>query len=150
MATASPDVRAFDGPYDKEISRRSQREIVQTILQGRDLAIRVPGHADPDDEAANRGKLEELEAQPGDTGCRWRHTFNVSHNVEEVQPVSFDAGSCALWVTPGGWRCLLCWQHDDPTHGLNVAVFDPWGKMRASILGADGYSAVDFVRERMP
>lgn len=130
------DPRQFDGPLDKRAMREDRRYMVQLLRSS--FCTRVPD-ADPADLRANRGIMEKVQPLPGDMGHRWTHlyeprSFKMAERAGKVvKPVSFDAGSCALWVSPLGWRVLECWQHDDPTYGLNIVVFDPWGDIHAQV-----------------
>lgn len=136
------DERKFDGPYDKRLMREVQREIVRDVLEA-DLLVRVPGSAPIEDEKANRGRLVEVPAEPGDQGRRWTHLYLDREGKGE--PFSFDAGACGLWASPLGWRVLVCWHHDDPTYGLNLLVIDPLGKIHAEAtqVGAEARSWID-------
>lgn len=131
------DTRKFDGPYDKQLTREGQRRIVRDILEA-DLAKRVPGiDSDP--------RCVEVENKEGDQGNRFE--FRAKPDSE---PISFDAGSAGLWVNPGGFAVLLAYEKDDPTHGLNITVYNPDGTTRGSWEKLDGYTAVERVEETLP
>jgi hypothetical protein len=116
--------------------RDEHKRIVALVKS--DLHVRVPD-ADPEDVKANLGEMIKVDQLPGDYGYRWTHlykprSFEMAERAGKFsKPVSFDAGSCALWCSPLGWRLLECWHHDDPTYGLNLVVFDPWGDVHAQV-----------------
>lgn len=122
------DTRAFDGPFDKQMVRRSNREAVGLLRD--DLCVRVPG-AEGD---KTYGEMREVEAGPTDRGRRWVHTYD---KVPGSLPVSFDAGLRALWVSPLGWRVLMAYVRDDPTYGFEATIFAPDGKIHAEESGIE-------------
>lgn len=121
------DERKHDGPFDKQMIRRNQKESVQFLKS--DLYVRVP-HGMPDEPTY--GTMEEVEKGPFDMGRRWTHTYD---KVKDSVPVSFDAGFRALWVSPLGWRVLENYVKDDPTYGFQATIFDPAGKVYATVEG---------------
>lgn len=133
----SADTRRFDGPYDKRVIREGQRRIVRDVVEA-DLGRRVPG-------AEDDPRCVQIEPLEGDVGYRYEFRYRP-----ENPPITFDAGSAGLWVNPGGFAILLSYERDDPTYGINLAVYGPDGGYLGGGDRLDGFNAFDMAEGLLP